>query len=170
MTKQEKQEEQTDTQEGQTQESAGEQEQAGAETAVKTAPPPVEDNRTNESSRGETSSVPGSLRRRQLLIGGAGLLASAATLGGLLWVERPRQKNAVIHPTNASDRLVVFWNNAALEAIRALQPPMPVVARALAIVHTCMYDAWAAYHPTAFGTQFIGLLRRPFYEQTLNNK
>ena len=28
-----------------------------------------------------------------------------------------------------------------------------MVARALAIVHTCMYDAWAAYDDRARGTQ-----------------
>ena len=39
-------------------------------------------------------------------------------------------------------------------------------ARALAIAHTCMYDAWAAYDPIAVGTRFGGALRRPAGEHT----
>jgi hypothetical protein len=45
-----------------------------------------------------------------------------------------------------------------------------VVARALAIVHTCMYDAWAAYDDRAVGTQLGNALRRPMSERTLANK
>ncbi|MGC2465563.1 MAG: DUF6851 domain-containing protein [Candidatus Acidiferrum sp.] len=37
----------------------------------------------------------------------------------------------------------------------------PMAARALTIVHTCMYDAWAAYDEKAAGTQLSGALRRP---------
>ncbi len=36
-----------------------------------------------------------------------------------------------------------------------------VVARALAVVHTAMYDAWAPYDPVAVGTRLGGSLRRP---------
>jgi hypothetical protein len=35
-----------------------------------------------------------------------------------------------------------------------------MVARALAIVHTCIYDAWAAYDKRALGTQFGSSLRQ----------
>jgi hypothetical protein len=45
-----------------------------------------------------------------------------------------------------------------------------MAARALAIVHTCMYDAWAAYDEHAIGTQVAGALRRPASERTLANK
>jgi hypothetical protein len=45
-----------------------------------------------------------------------------------------------------------------------------MTARALAIVHTCMYDAWAAYDEKAVGTQLSGALRRPASERTLANK
>jgi len=43
-------------------------------------------------------------------------------------------------------------------------------ARALAIVHTCIFDAWAAYDKKAVGTQLGGSLRRPKSEQTAANK
>jgi len=45
-----------------------------------------------------------------------------------------------------------------------------MVARALFIVHNCIYDAWAAYSRTAVGTVFGASLRRPKSERTLANK
>lgn len=45
-----------------------------------------------------------------------------------------------------------------------------MVARALAILHTCIYDAWAAYDPLALGTRLDEFLRRPDAEHTLENK
>src|SRR6185437_8474795 len=55
--------------------------------------------------------------------------------------------------------VVIQWNQAALQGVRdgTLGPPM--VARALSILHTCMYDAWAAYDQKAIGTQLGGRLR-----------
>lgn len=46
----------------------------------------------------------------------------------------------------------------------------PMAARALAIVHTCRYDAWAAYDERAVGTQLRVALRRPANERTPVNK
>jgi hypothetical protein len=74
----------------------------------------------------------------------------------------------VAQPTSASAPLQ--WNSAALQGIRDAKLGAPVVARALAIVHTCMYDAWAAYDERAVGTQLAGALRRPASERTLANK
>jgi hypothetical protein len=45
-----------------------------------------------------------------------------------------------------------------------------VAARALAIVHTAIYDAWAAYDPLAVGTQLGAGLRQPQAERTQANK
>ena len=66
-------------------------------------------------------------------------------------------------PTGAN--VVIQWHNATLQAIRDTKPGPPMTARALAIVHTCMFDAWAAYSPMANGTQYGGDLRRPAEEQ-----
>ncbi len=52
-----------------------------------------------------------------------------------------------------SGTVVLTWNEAVLAAIRATRPAPPVAARALAIVHTAMYEAWAAYDPRAVGTR-----------------
>jgi hypothetical protein len=69
-----------------------------------------------------------------------------------------------------ADNAVIQWDNEALQAIRLTKPGPPMVARALAIVHTAMYDAWAAYDETAVGTRLGGALRRPAAERTLANK
>ena len=70
----------------------------------------------------------------------------------------------------ATDNVVLRWNEQTLAAVRTLRPPPTVVARALAIVHTSMYDAWAAYDATAVGTRLGGSLRRPASERTLGRK
>jgi hypothetical protein len=72
-------------------------------------------------------------------------------------------------PTD-SDDVVLRWDEEALTAVRATKPPPTVVARALAIVHTAMYDAWAAYDPKALGTRTGASLRRPSSEYTSNYK
>ena len=66
----------------------------------------------------------------------------------------------------ADDNAVLRWSEQALAAIRALRTGPTINARALAIVHTAMYDAWAAYDPTAVGTRLGGSLRRPAAERT----
>jgi hypothetical protein len=71
-------------------------------------------------------------------------------------------------PTRAN--AVLLWNSAGLQGIRDAKLGAPMVARSLAIVHTCMYDAWAAYDDRAVGTQLAGALRRPISERTLSNK
>lgn len=62
------------------------------------------------------------------------------------------------------------WNSAALQAVRNTRMAPPVVARALAIVHTCMYDAWAAYDRAAVPTRVTAAARRPSGEHTPANK
>jgi hypothetical protein len=65
----------------------------------------------------------------------------------------------------ADDNAVLRWGEQGLAAIRALKTGPTVNARALAIVHTAMYDAWAAYDATAVGTRLGGSLRRPAAER-----
>jgi hypothetical protein len=47
------------------------------------------------------------------------------------------------------------------KAVRQAHPSPPQVARILAMTHTCMYDAWAAYDPVASGTQMGNRLHWP---------
>lgn len=62
------------------------------------------------------------------------------------------------------------WDRAALTAVRATRLGPPMVARALAVAHTAMYDAWAAYDARAVGTRLGGSLRRPASERSEANK
>lgn len=61
---------------------------------------------------------------------------------------------------------VLLWNDALLEAIRTTPIGPPQAARALAIVHTGMYDAWTAYDERASGVHLAGAMRRPQHEHT----
>jgi hypothetical protein len=65
---------------------------------------------------------------------------------------------------------VIAWNQAALEAIRRTRLGPPMVARAVHILHTATYDAWAAYDHRAVGTRLGDLLRRPPAERTKRAK
>jgi len=77
-------------------------------------------------------------------------------------------------PTVSADEqhssLVQRWNAAILQGVRDSRMGAPMASRVLAIVHTCIYDAWAAYDNKATGTQLGGALRRPFAERTPTNK
>jgi hypothetical protein len=86
-------------------------------------------------------------------------------LGLVASVGRPEPARAA-----DGDNLVLVWNQAALDSIRALPPAPTVAARALAIVHTAIYDAWAAYDPLAVGTRLGAKLRQPEAERTQANK
>jgi len=69
----------------------------------------------------------------------------------------------------SGDSVVLQWNGALLEGVRRSRLGPPMVARALAIAHTCMYDAWAAYDERAVGTAVGGSLRQPARSRTLAN-
>jgi hypothetical protein len=77
---------------------------------------------------------------------------------------------ALVIPNASADSLVAFWSEITLRAIRNSTLGPPIQARALALVHTAAYDAWAAYDDVAVGTRYGGALRRPAIERTLVNK
>ncbi|HET7452734.1 MAG TPA: vanadium-dependent haloperoxidase [Thermoanaerobaculia bacterium] len=68
------------------------------------------------------------------------------------------------------DDAVLLWNQALLQAVRDTKPGPTVVARAVAVAHTCMYDAWSAYDPVAVPTRFHPRWRRPSAERTPDAK
>ena len=72
--------------------------------------------------------------------------------------------------TGTSMGIVASWNQVALHAIRVAKPAPPMVARSLAVLHTAMYDAWAACDSFAVSTQLGGSLRRPSHERTAHSK
>jgi len=73
-------------------------------------------------------------------------------------------------PRDETPNVVIQWDNAALQGVRDSKLGPPMVARALAIVHTCIYDAWAAYDRHALGTQLGGSLRQPSSQRRIFNK
>jgi len=102
-------------------------------------------------------------RRRFVQLAGAG--------GAVLLV--PSWARGATRPPAAQprgDSVVVRWNQAALQGVRDAKLGPPMVSRALAIVHTCVYDAWAAYDRDAVGTRLGSSLRRPTAERTRANK
>src|SRR5437660_830484 len=74
------------------------------------------------------------------------------------------------HAASYQPNVLVLWDNATLQGIRDAKLGAPMVARALAVVHTCIYDAWAAYDEHATATQLVGALRRPSSERINSNK
>jgi hypothetical protein len=70
------------------------------------------------------------------------------------------------------DNVVLRWDEELLQAIRANPGGTgpTVTARAIAVAHTSMFDAWAAYDARAVGTRYGDKLRRPPAERTLENK
>src|SRR6266567_6652827 len=71
---------------------------------------------------------------------------------------------------SATDTAVVVWDEALLAAVRVNPPGPTIVARALAVLHTSMFDAWAAYDTTAVPTTPRRGWRRPQAESTAANK
>ncbi len=64
--------------------------------------------------------------------------------------------------------IVLQWNEVLLAAIRVAGPAPTVVARALAILHTSIYDAWAAYNSKAVGVNWTTDLRAKVSKVVLN--
>jgi Domain of unknown function (DUF6851)/VCPO second helical-bundle domain len=100
-----------------------------------------------------------SLSRRQFLVAAG---AGAASLAF------PKLASSApgVHP---EDSVVLQWNEAFLEGVRNSKLGPPMVARALAIAHTCIYDAWAAYDNKAVATGLGSSLRRQARERTTAN-
>lgn len=62
------------------------------------------------------------------------------------------------------------WTQTLLDTISAVKPGPPMTARAIGLVATAIFDAWAAYDAVAVGTRMGDNLRRPAGERTQANK
>ena len=82
----------------------------------------------------------------------------------------PPQVTKTSPPVPAGANVVLQWHQASVEAIRITKPGPPMTARALAMLSTAMFDAWAAYDSLANGTRYGAELRRPADEFTAGNK
>ena len=66
-------------------------------------------------------------------------------------------------------KAVSGWTSVALQAVRTVKPGPPMAARSLAVLATCMYNAWCAYDARAQPTR-PGQARRPVAERSDANK
>jgi hypothetical protein len=82
--------------------------------------------------------------------------AAGASGAGLLFGGHPSPAFAApVSPSN--NTAVIQWNNAALQAVRRSKLGPPMVARALAVTHMCMYDAWTCFDPRAIPARASGM-------------
>ena len=105
------------------------------------------------------------MRKLTTIIGAVLILA----LGLVTTVGRSQPARAA-----TGDSVVLAWNQQLLDTIRETRTAPTIAARALAVVHTVIYDAWAAYDPVAVDTRqrlrANSDLRQPAAERTLENK
>jgi len=102
--------------------------------------------------------------------GGLRIALSVATTVALGTSSTTALARADTRHGHRTDNVVLRWNQAGLDAIINSRIGPPAVARAMAVLHTCIYDAWAAYDRRAAGTRFGTRLRQPPRERTLRNK
>ncbi len=69
-----------------------------------------------------------------------------------------------------SPTISVLWDRAVQQAVINTAVGPTVASRAYSMVHTAIFDAWAAYDPTAIATQLGDDLQRPEAENTDANK
>ncbi|HYP52388.1 MAG TPA: vanadium-dependent haloperoxidase, partial [Pyrinomonadaceae bacterium] len=98
-----------------------------------------------------------------------------AALPGFKVSARESKRLGATPPTAEHVKSPAFeWLDIALDATareHERNGARPTIgSRMLAVVVTCMYDAWAAYDERAVGTRLGGTLRRPAAERTPANK
>lgn len=86
-------------------------------------------------------------------------------------------QNLIVNPEtqlvtveDPSPTVSVLWDRAVQEAVINTAPGPTIASRAYGIVHTAIFDAWAAYDQTAIATQLGDDLQRPEAEITEANK
>jgi Ca2+-binding RTX toxin-like protein len=72
----------------------------------------------------------------------------------------------LVNVNDPSPTISVLWDQAAQQAVTETKLGPTVGSRAYSMVHTAMFDAWAAYDPTAIATQLGDQLQRPEAENT----
>ncbi len=69
-----------------------------------------------------------------------------------------------------SKPLSLRWNQLTLDAIKYTKTSPPLAARALAMVHTAMYDAWSVYNKTAISTTTAMYIKIPYESCTKDER
>ena len=86
-------------------------------------------------------------------------------------------ENLIVNPDTqlvtvegADPTISVLWDRAIQQAVIEISPGPTVASRAYGMVHTAIFDAWAAYDRQAISTQLADTLQRPDSEITEANK
>jgi hypothetical protein len=92
----------------------------------------------------------------RIAVPAAAIFAVVIVIGAVLAGTRPWERAAACPPTADHPTWSVArrWDEALLDAIRRALPNPPVHARNLFHLSVAMWDAWAAYDPTASGYVF----------------
>ena len=72
--------------------------------------------------------------------------------------------------TDPDPTVSVLWDKAVQQAVINTSPGPTVASRAYSLMHTAIFDAWAAYDPTAIATTLGDDWQRPSVENTTANK
>lgn len=76
----------------------------------------------------------------------------------------------VVSVTDPTPTPSTVWDRALQYAVKEKGPGPTVTARSAAILHTALYDVWAAYDPVASGSAFSTGFQRPAEENTEANR
>ena len=76
----------------------------------------------------------------------------------------------LVTATDATPTISVIWDRAVQKAVITAAVGPTVASRAYGILHTAIFDAWAAYDAKAVGTQLGDNLQRSAAENTEENK
>jgi hypothetical protein len=71
---------------------------------------------------------------------------------------------------NPPTPLTLQWNQLTLDAIKYTKTSPPLAARAIAMVHTAMYDAWSVYDASSISTTTALLIKMPEKNCTKENR
>ncbi len=114
----------------------------------------IHQNNLKQTTEPAKRASPGRVGRRAVLQTGLGLAVLTTGIGTFFELEKGfAYAEGTVATAPSSTNVVIQWNNAALQAIRTTNPGPTVASRALAIMHTCMYDAWTPYDSNAVPTQ-----------------
>ncbi|WP_327253775.1 vanadium-dependent haloperoxidase [Streptomyces sp. NBC_01244] len=107
---------------------------------------------------------------------GTAAITGSGTASAATSVDAAAAASESSEAAQGGDNLVIQWNKMAYDAsvktaakTNGLKRP-PLGSRVYATVHSCIYDAWAAYDYKAVGTQLGDDLRQPYYKRTLANR
>jgi hypothetical protein len=110
---------------------------------------------SEQEARSNKAPAPTHLSRRMILK--TGLAAAVAATGIGTWLGlHAGSAHAILLGNNAA----IQWDQTALQAVRNVGMGPTATSRAIAIMHTCMYDAWATYDAVAVATRPNGIPRQ----------